>query len=389
MSESTIEWVRAFRGQRVLLIGDALLDTYIDGEAARLCREGPIPLFHKVSEQHLPGGAANVAANLRALEAEVAFVSVVGHDQAGEWLREALEAYGVSDRWLLEDERYGTPHKMRLLAEGQYVVRIDEGMRQGSTEGSVSEQTRRQLLETIEPLYHECAAVMISDYHYGVLATNVIARLAHLQRTAPKPLLIDSQALERFRDLCATVVTPNLAEAQRLVERQSAGTSHVSWEDLAQRINGLLSTESVAITLAERGVFLLDSSDQGRHLPTHAVEQAADVGAGDAFACAMTLALAAGAPIQEAAQIGMDAAGISISKPRTAVVFHQELLQRVSVRVYSQHREQVSHDAMSQRIASVRLAQAQGKRIVCTNGVFDQMHAGQPLVGGKTTHETR
>jgi D-beta-D-heptose 7-phosphate kinase / D-beta-D-heptose 1-phosphate adenosyltransferase len=376
MSASSIEWVRAFRGQRVLLIGDALLDTYIDGEAARLCREGPIPLFHKISEQHLPGGAANVAANLCALEAEVAFVSVLGDDQAGQWLREALQTYGVSDRWLLEDPAYGTPHKMRLLAEGQYVVRLDEGMRQGSTKESVSKRTQQHLLEAIESLYHECAAVMISDYHYGVLSAEVIARLEHFHQTDPKPLLIDSQALERFRHLPATVVTPNLAEAYRLVALHGSGTPLASWEELAQRIQGLLSAEHIAITLAEQGVFLLDPTGQGRHLPTHAVEQAADVGAGDAFACAMTLALATGAPMQEAAQIGMDAAGISISKPRTAVVFHQELLQRVSVRMYSQHREHRSHDAMSQRIASVRIAQAQGKRIVCTNGVFDQIHAG-------------
>jgi D-beta-D-heptose 7-phosphate kinase/D-beta-D-heptose 1-phosphate adenosyltransferase len=376
MQENAIDWVRAFRGQRVLLIGDALLDTYIEGEAARLCREGPIPLFHKVSEQHLPGGAANVAANLSALGAEVVFVSVLGPDHAGGWLREGLQARGVSDRWLLEDHAYGTPHKMRLLAEEQYIVRLDEGMRQASSTPGVSEPTQRHLLSIIEQMYSQCQAVMISDYHYGVLSPEVIARLAHLQRANPQPLLIDSQALERFRDLHATVVTPNLTEARRLVARLGTEASTSSWEYLAQRIQHVLSTEQVAITLAAQGVFLLDERGRGQHLPTHAVEHAADVGAGDAFAAAMTLALALGAPVREAVLIGMDAAGISITKPRTAVVLSQELLQRVSVRIYSQHREQASHDAMTQRIASLRLAQAQGKRIVCTNGVFDQMHAG-------------
>jgi D-beta-D-heptose 7-phosphate kinase/D-beta-D-heptose 1-phosphate adenosyltransferase len=376
MQENAIEWVHAFRGQQVLLIGDALLDTYIEGEAARLCREGPIPLFHKVREQHLPGGAANVAANLSALGAEVVFVSVLGPDQAGGWLREALQARGVRDDWLLEDHAYGTPHKMRLLAEGQYIVRLDEGVRQASSTQDVSERTKLQLLSVIEQMYTQCQAVMISDYHYGVLSTEVIARLIHLQQAHPQPLLIDSQALERFREVHATVVTPNLTEAQRLVARLGAEASSLSWEQLAQHIRRILSTEYVAITLAEQGVFLLDESGRGQHLPTHAVEHAADVGAGDAFAAAMALALAVGAPVREAVQIGMDAAGISITKPRTAVVLYQELLQRVSVRIYSQHWEQASHDAMTQRIASLRLAQAQGKRIVCTNGVFDQMHAG-------------
>jgi D-beta-D-heptose 7-phosphate kinase/D-beta-D-heptose 1-phosphate adenosyltransferase len=341
-----------------------------------LCREGPIPLFHKVSEQHLPGGAANVAANLRALEAEVFFVSVLGQDHAGGWLREALHARSVSDHWLLEDHAYGTPHKMRLLAEGQYIVRLDEGVRQASATPEVSERTMLHLLSVIEQLYSQCQVVMISDYHYGVLSPEVIARLAHLQQAHPKPLLIDSQALERFRDLQATVVTPNLTEAQRLVARLETEITPSSWEHLAQRIQHALSTRHVAITLASRGVFLLDENGRGQHLPTHAVEHAADVGAGDAFAAAMTLALAVGVPMQEAVQIGMDAAGISVSKPRTAVVLYQELLQRVSVRIYSQHQEQAGHDMMAGRIASLRLAQAQGKRVVCTNGVFDQMHAG-------------
>jgi D-beta-D-heptose 7-phosphate kinase/D-beta-D-heptose 1-phosphate adenosyltransferase len=376
MRENAIEWVRAFRGQQVLLIGDALLDTYVEGEAARLCREGPIPLFHKLKEEHLPGGAANVAANLNALGADVVFVSVLGQDHAGGWLREALQAHGVSDRWLLEDDTYGTPHKMRLLAEGQYIVRLDEGVRQASSTPEMSESTARHLLEVIDQQYPQCQAVMISDYHYGVLSAEVIARLAHLQQMSSKPLVIDSQALERFADVHATVVTPNLAEAQRLVARLGAGTTSPSWEQLAQSIGAALSTEHVAITLASQGVFLLDERGHGQHLPTHAVEHAADVGAGDAFAAAMTLALSVGVPMPEAVQIGMDAAGISIRKPRTAVVFHQELLQRVSVRIYSQHREQAGHDALAQRIASVRIAQAQGKCIVCTNGVFDQMHAG-------------
>jgi D-beta-D-heptose 7-phosphate kinase/D-beta-D-heptose 1-phosphate adenosyltransferase len=310
------------------------------------------------------------------LGAEVVFVSVLGQDQAAGWLREGLQARGVRDRWLCQDHTYGTPHKMRLVAEGQYIVRIDEGVRQAASTHVVSERTREHLLSVIEQMYPQCQAVMISDYHYGVLSAEVIARLAHLQQTHPKPVLIDSQALERFRDVHATVVTPNLTEAQHLVARLGAEPSTLSWEQLAQSIRRILSTEHVAITLAAQGVFLLDEDEGGRHLPTHAVEHAADVGAGDAFAAAMTLALSVDAPIQEAAQIGMDAAGISISKPRTAVVLYQELLQRVSVRIYSQHREQASHDAMIRRIASLRMAQAQGKRVVCTNGVFDQMHAG-------------
>src|SRR2546426_10242777 len=98
-----IELVRRFRGLRALVIGDAMLDTYLEGTAARLCREGPVPVVRKTGEHRIPGGAANTAANLRALEAEVFFLSIVGQDMTGAALRSSLREQGVDDRWLVED----------------------------------------------------------------------------------------------------------------------------------------------------------------------------------------------------------------------------------------------------------------------------------------------
>ena len=131
-----VDVVRRFRRLRALVIGDALLDSYLEGTAARLCSEGPVPVVEKTSEQHAPGGAANTAANLRALGAQVAFLGVVGRDAPGALLRSAFREQGIDDRWLVEDEHAATPHKVRILADGQYVVRFDEGdRRRCSAEG--------------------------------------------------------------------------------------------------------------------------------------------------------------------------------------------------------------------------------------------------------------
>ena len=123
---TAVDLVRRFRQLRALVIGDAMLDTYLEGSAARLCSEGPVPVVRKTAEQRIPGGAANTAANLRALDAEVVFLAIVGHDTAGSLLRQALRERGVSDQWLVEDEYASTLHKMRILADGQYVVRFDD-----------------------------------------------------------------------------------------------------------------------------------------------------------------------------------------------------------------------------------------------------------------------
>src|SRR5438105_1722808 len=113
---TAVDLVRRFRHLRALVIGDAMLDTYLEGTAARLCSEGPVPVVRKLAEQRVPGGAANTAANLRALDAGVMFLGIVGRDIAGSLLRAALAEQGVDDRWLVEDEFAGNLHKLSILA---------------------------------------------------------------------------------------------------------------------------------------------------------------------------------------------------------------------------------------------------------------------------------
>ncbi|MGZ3584658.1 MAG: bifunctional heptose 7-phosphate kinase/heptose 1-phosphate adenyltransferase, partial [Ktedonobacterales bacterium] len=170
---NAIEIVRRFRSLRALVIGDAMLDTYMEGSASRLCSEGPVPVVRKTAEHRVPGGAANTAANLRALGAEVMFLGVVGRDIAGSLLRTALRERGVDDVWLVEDERMATLHKLRILADGQYVVRFDEDGAQASSRA----ETRTQLLAHLERALAECDVVLLSDYGYGVVTHELVGRL--------------------------------------------------------------------------------------------------------------------------------------------------------------------------------------------------------------------
>ena len=119
--------VLRFRHLRPLVIGDAMLDTYLEGMANRLCSEGPVPVVQKTNEEHAPGGAANTAANLRAMGAGVDFISIIGADASGTTLRSCLAGFGVSDDSLVTDPCGSTIHKLRIIAGGQYVARFDEG----------------------------------------------------------------------------------------------------------------------------------------------------------------------------------------------------------------------------------------------------------------------
>lgn len=388
---SAIALVRQFRTLRALVIGDAMLDTYLEGTATRLCSEGPVPVISRTAEYRIPGGAANTAANLWALDAEVIFLGVVGRDLAGSLLRSALREHGISDQWLVEDESASTLHKLRILADGQYVVRFDEGGVSGDDGSEKSVACQQLLLKKLEKAYALCDFVVVSDYCYGVCSAQLIARLQELHEANPKVLLIDSKASEHFRHLKATVITPNYQEASLLVERMggTSGNSNIQHamdeeaiEHTGKQLLKLLASEYVAITLAERGVSLFGRSQRITHVPAHPVAHAHDVGAGDSFASALALALAAGGNIEDAARIGIDAAGIAVTKPRTACVRYQELLQRVSLREYAIHAQETACDLHLERAmlaACLHGERLAGQTVVFTNGVFDVLHAGHML----------
>lgn len=378
---SAVHLVRQFRRLRVLVIGDAMLDTYLEGTAARLCSEGPVPVVSKTAEYRIPGGAANTAANLRALDADVIFLGLVGSDLAGGLLRTALRERGISDQWLVEDDTAQTLHKLRIIADGQYVVRFDEGP------ATYSSESQQRLVDKLEDAYLQCDLVVISDYRYGVLSDRLISRLHQLHEAQPKVLLIDSKALHRFHMLHATVVTPNLLEARMFTESAEEETFNLTTvEQIAQKMLVRLNARHAAITLGAHGVFLLNREQQKMHIPAHPVAQANDVGAGDSFASAMALALAADGTIEEAARIGIDAASIAVTRQRTAVVQYQELLQRVSLREYatstpimtsySQEEASGTQHPLLSLVAYLDAEREAGHRIVFTNGVFDILHAG-------------
>ena len=373
--------VQRFRTLRALVIGDAMLDSYLEGSAARLCREGPVPVVRKTSEAFCPGGAANTAANLRALGAETLFLSVVGADAAGSALRRALRERGVGDRWLLEDESGSTLHKMRILADDQYVVRFDSGDR--SAEGqsqSLPYPIRRQLQTGLAELYPHCDLLVVSDYQYGAVTDEMIALIGELRAEDPRPLVVDAKDVRRFQGAGATFITPNHLEAQLAVEPANPYTGE---PDVA-RVTGIgrallarIDAEYAAITMAKDGVLVVGRDGPAAHLRSWPVPRANDVGAGDSFTAGLALGLGGGASPVDAARIGVEAAGLAVTKRRTAVVQHQELLQRISL-VES---PMADADLSWQRRLDALIRQLEEERrssrtVVFTNGVFDILHAG-------------
>lgn len=382
---SLVELVRAFRGLRALVIGDLMLDTYCEGSAARICSEGPVPVVRKTAEHALPGGAANAAANLRALGASVTVVGVIGADAPGETVRADLAQRGIECDHIVVERAARTLHKLRVLADGHYVVRLDD-----DAPLAQSRAVRAKALSHVKAAFASCDLVMVSDYGYGVVEQDIFTLLTTLRRARPVPLLVDSKRLGQFRHLGATVVTPNLIEARLLLDhfthRQKARRSdgrETAPEQMATELIKRLDTRHVALTLAADGVQLATRDGLCRRIPAHPVANPHVAGAGDTFASALALALAAGGDLDTAARIAIDAAFIAVSKRWTAVAGQQELLQRVSLWDHADKPQarvpasvEGSRTALAETMAALARARARGKRIVFTNGVFDILHAG-------------
>jgi D-beta-D-heptose 7-phosphate kinase/D-beta-D-heptose 1-phosphate adenosyltransferase len=370
---ANLEIVQRFRGLRVLVIGDAMLDSYLEGTAARICSEAPVPVVRKLAEERVPGGAANVAANLATLGAEVFLLGVTGEDAAGQLLRAALRDRGIDDSWLVTDAQATTLHKLRILANGQYVVRFDEG-----GEGAYERTTRQALQAALDHIYPNCDLLVLSDYNYGVISDELLEQIRGLRAAVPRPLAVDTKKLARYREAGATIVTPNHLEA-RLAAGLSAddAAAHDMQETMrvGRRLIEAIDAEHLAITLGAGGVCVINRRGQARHLPGHPVPHVSDVGAGDSFLATIALALASGAHAQQAAQIAIEASCIAAGKRRTSTVSLQELLQRISLQAQAAERPGAEHE-LGSLIATLDAARTAGKTVVFTNGIFDLLHAG-------------
>lgn len=352
-------------GRRVLVVGDPILDTFIIGSVDRLCSEGPVPVVVKSGEEDVPGGAANVAANIRSLGGIPVLTGLVGRDQAAGRLRAALVARGLEREQmrLVDDESHRTPHKSRLLAAGQLLARFDQ-----QPGGPVSARIARRMAAIVEAEMRDCEVVVVSDYGCGTLDQAVLDALARARARRACPLLVDAKDLAPHASLRPTLVTPNLGEGRRL-----AGSSGSSLE-VADRVRERSGAQWALVTMSGEGAALASASGERSVLPAWPVQVVNEVGAGDSLIAAAALALAAGASVDDAARVGMAAAAVAVAKPGTAVVEPHELAQRMRmVAPGDERRDALTAQRLSELLEPDR---RQGRRIVFTNGVFDLLHAG-------------
>lgn len=325
--------IKAFGRRRLLVVGDLMLDRYVSGTAGRLSPEAPVPVVQVTREEARPGGAANVAANIRSLGGQVLMAGVVGRDAAGLELSAILRAQGVGPAAVITDPRVRTTVKTRVLAERQQVVRIDHETLEGLPAATIAALCRR--LRRVVPTVD---GVIIEDYAKGVVCQPVIDAI--LSAAPSRSILIgldpkDNRALTFGR---LSLATPNFAEACAAagLPHRPLGEGDPCRHPVLVQAGEILSRrwncDLLIITLGSHGMYLVAPGEPPRHIPTEAREVFDVSGAGDTVIATAMLALAAGANHRLAATLANVAAGVVVGKVGTATCTANELRAQWRVR---------------------------------------------------------
>ncbi|MEX2536446.1 MAG: D-glycero-beta-D-manno-heptose 1-phosphate adenylyltransferase [Trueperaceae bacterium] len=365
MRHDLLQLIHGFSRLEVLVIGEAMLDTYMHGTSDRLCREAPVPVVSLDERFDQPGGAANSAMNLAALGAHTNYLAVVGPDEEGRRLRSALEAGGLDPSDVVTGVTRQTLSKCRVFAGGQMVARLDRG----STE-PLEPATEAALIRRLIDAYERCDMVVVSDYGYGTITPGVIEALSRLQQSAPRPLVVDAKYPERYRRLQVTAVKPNYGEVARLLGlTQRRGDRVAQLELFEQQLLETTGARIVAATLDEEGALFFERDAPPYRTYAKPMPHIHATGAGDTFTAALALALAAGADTPAAAECASAAARIVVAKDGTTVCNCDDLLGSL----IGDEKVLSSGAALATRVEQLRRSE---KRIVFTNGCFDILHRG-------------
>ncbi len=317
----------AARKTRVLVVGDVMLDQFIWGGVSRISPEAPVPVVEFERESFMPGGAANVARNLTALNVPTELFGMIGQDENGRHLKKLLGGQSVNCGGLLASAARHTSVKTRIVAQQQQLVRIDRETRDG-----LDARLTERLLGEIKSKLPRTDAVIVGDYGKGVVTQPLLNEIKLLCRKRGVWLSLDPKPVHRLNLAGLSLITPNRKETFELanLHDETHHANPLADKNLmfaAERLLNELHPAVLLITLGESGMLLCQRGQKPFHIPTVAQEVFDVSGAGDTVIATFTMAVAAGASPSEAAVLSNHAAGIVVGKVGTATTSPEELVK--------------------------------------------------------------
>lgn len=362
--DSILELLDQLGAPRILVLGDFILDRYVDGDAERVSPEAPVLVFRSGYVSHRLGGACNVAANVVRAGGRASVLGLVGEDEAGDKLRVLLQDADIDVSGVVVDPKRPTTLKTRFVSKTHQVLRVDDESVDAPSPaaGELLEQFVRAQIEHFD-------AVVVSDYGKGLLTRELLQLVIGAARERGLPVLVDPKGVDFGRYAGATLITPNRLEAERAAGRPIRGEQDLV--GVGEALIEIAQLDAIVITLGKDGIYYRDAAGRHATWPTEARSVFDVTGAGDTVVAWLGLSLGAGLPLEGAVRLANLAAGVTVGRFGTAAVSREEL--RDSVGVHDHAKILTSRPALTRVLASLRGA---GKRIVFTNGCFDLLHPG-------------
>lgn len=372
-----LPWLKPKKPIQVAVIGDFIVDEYLEGDVHRISPEAPVPVHNVKSSRIVPGGAANVALNVQKLGGQVSAFGVVGADASGDYLHLALADEGVTTSGLMRAKDITTIRKTRVSSGKQQLLRIDWEKIE-----PIAKAQQDQLVAALKEAAID--VILVSDYGKGGLPDSYLRRVIEFALKEGIPIAVDPKGNDYDRYAGATLITPNRKEALWALSLDNA--SEIGREPLAQQLHSRYAINHVLLTLGAEGMLLLETT-KGRgegaqhYLPAEKREVYDVSGAGDTVIAVMALVLGSGSPLAEGMYFANVAAGLECEKWGTYPISQAELLAELQKGLGKGLGERRGGSAgkifgIDGFLTERQRLKDEGKTLVFTNGCFDLLHSG-------------
>jgi D-beta-D-heptose 7-phosphate kinase/D-beta-D-heptose 1-phosphate adenosyltransferase len=352
----------------ILVVGDIMCDHYVWGDVERISPEAPVQVLRWEREADRPGGAANAALNLAALGCRVRLVGVIGNDEPGRWLLRTLKRAGIDATGVIRSSERPTTLKTRVMARGQHMLRIDREVRT-----PLSARDERLVVAAVRKARRSAAGVVCSDYDKGVLTKGVFRAVVETPRKSFVAVDPKSRNFRKYRG--ADLLTPNEKELAEATPGHRGPTRDADIKRRAESLMRSLGFKAILVTRGSSGMDLFESNRRAirrTHIAALQRHEVFDVtGAGDTVAAVLTMGVAAGLSLAEAAKVANAAAGIVVGMVGTAVAEPDTLARMIGGEASQARSKVLTPDALAARIAEAR---GNGSTVVFTSGTFDSLN---------------
>ena len=371
-SDQLIRFVDGWKTTSIIVVGDFMLDRYTYGNADRLSPDAPVPVLAVRRESYMPGGAANVCLDLRALRCDVSCVGVVGKDDMADHLRTALKERGCKVTGLVASNDRPTTVKHNFVGLAQHrhpqkMFRVDH-----ERKAPIADSVAERILKHVKQGLAKADALCIEDYNKGVLSAHLCAELIKLATKHDVPVFVDPAAITDYTKYRgATCITPNRTEAALATGMdEQADDAPLA---MARKLMRDLKLDTVVLTLDKQGALLAEKGKAPQTVPTRARQVYDVTGAGDMVLAMLASARANGADWRTAVALANTAAGLEVEKFGVVPIELDEVLLSL---LRDHHETAGKVRQLEQLLPELMAYRRQGRTIAFTNGCFDILHAG-------------